>query len=279
MPESRARPSRSTAVRPRRILPAARPGPCAVHVTVRDDDAGVGAAEATVTAVVNRAPVANAGPPASGAEGSTVSFDGSHSSDPDGDALTYAWDFGDGSTGTGPTPPHRYADNGVYAVRLTVSDGSLSAEATTSAVIANVAPSVGTITAPLDPQEIGDAVTASAAFTDPGTLDTHTGVIDWGDGNTSSAAISETGGSGSVSGSHAYAAAGVYTLTLTVPDQDGGVGQSVFQFVVVFNPVGGFVTGGGWIVSPRVAYPAMPSLTGKATFGFVSKYLNGATTP
>ena len=259
--------------------PAGQPGPFTVHVTVRDDDGGIGAAEATVTAVVNRAPVANAGPPASGAEGSTVSFDGRHSSDPDGDALTYAWDFGDGSAGTGPTPTHRYADNDVYAVRLTVSDGSLSAEATTTALITNVAPSVGAITAPLDPQEIGDVVTAGAAFTDPGTLDSHTGVIDWGDGNTSSAAITETNGSGSASGSHAYAAAGVYTLTLTITDKDGGVGQSVFQFVVVFNPVGGFVTGGGWIVSPRGAYPAMPSLSGKATFGFVSKYPKNAITP
>ena len=259
--------------------PAGQPGPFTVHVTVRDDDGGVGAAQATVTAVVNRAPVANAGPPASGAEGSTVSFDGRHSSDPDGDALTYAWDFGDGSSGSGATPTHTYADNGSYVVKLSVSDGSLSAEATAAAVITNVAPSVGAITAPLDPQQVGDVVTASAAFTDPGTLDTHTGLIDWGDGSTSSAAISETGGSGSASGSHAYAAAGVYTLTLTVTDKDGGVGRSVFQFVVVFNPVGGFVTGGGWIISPPGAYPAGPNLTGKATFGFVSKYPKNANTP
>ena len=259
--------------------PTGQAGPFTVRVTVRDDDGGAGTAEATVTVEVNRAPVANAGPAASGAEGSAVSFDGSHSSDPDGNPLTYTWDFGDGSSGTGPTPTHTYADNGTYVVKLTVSDGTLSGEATTSAVIANVAPSVGTITAPLDPQQIGDVVTASAAFTDPGTLDSHTGVIDWGDRSTSSAAISETGGSGSASGSHAYDAAGVYTLTLTVTDKDGGVGQSVFQFVVVFNPVGGFVTGGGWIVSPRGAYPAMPSLSGKATFGFVSKYPKNAITP
>ncbi|PYO39628.1 MAG: hypothetical protein DMD29_08270 [Gemmatimonadetes bacterium] len=261
------------------VFPAGRPGPFTVTVTVRDDDAGVGSAVATVTVQVNRAPIANAGPAASGVEGATVAFDGTHSSDPDGDALSYTWDFGDGSSGTGPTPTHRYADNGSYTVKLTVSDGSLSGEATTRAVITNVAPSVGPITAPIDPLEAGTAVTAGAAFTDPGTLDTHTGVIDWGDGSTSPAAISETNGSGSASGSHAYAAAGVYTLTLTVTDKDGGSGQSVFQFVVVFNPLGGFVTGGGWIISPRGAYPANPLVTGKATFGFVSKYPKNAITP
>src|SRR5256885_17197904 len=62
--------------------PAGQAGPFTVRVTVRDDDGGAGSAEATVTAEVNRAPVANAGPAASGAEGSAVSFDGSHSMDP-----------------------------------------------------------------------------------------------------------------------------------------------------------------------------------------------------
>jgi len=259
--------------------PAGQAGPFTVQVTVRDDDGGVGTAEARVTAEINRAPVANAGPAASGFEGSLVSFDGSHSEDPDGTPLTYSWDFGDGSSATGPTPMHRYADNGTYVVKLTVSDGMLSGEATTSAVIANVAPSVGLITAPIDPLEVGTLVTATAPFFDPGTLDTHTGVIEWGDGSTSSAAIDEANGSGSASGSHAYAAAGVYTLTLTVTDKDGGSGRSVFQFVVVFNPLGGFVTGGGWIFSPPGAYPTAPNLTGKATFGFVSKYPKNAITP
>jgi len=63
--------------------------------------------------------------------------------------------------------------------------------------------------------------------------------------------VAEANGSGSASGSHAYSSAGVYTLTLTVTDKDGGVGQSLFEFVVVFDPVAGFVTGGGWITSPR----------------------------
>jgi hypothetical protein len=50
-------------------------------------------------------------------------------------------------------------------------------------------------------------------------------------------------------------------------------------YVVVYDPDGGFVTGGGWINSPVGAYYPNPSLTGKATFGFVAKYKKGQSTP
>jgi hypothetical protein len=49
--------------------------------------------------------------------------------------------------------------------------------------------------------------------------------------------------------------------------------------VVAYDPYGGFVTGGGWIISPLGAYTLEPSLTGKATFGFVSKYQKGSSVP
>ncbi len=48
---------------------------------------------------------------------------------------------------------------------------------------------------------------------------------------------------------------------------------------MVYDPSGGFVTGGGWINSPAGAYIADETLTGKANFGFVSKYKKGATAP
>ena len=48
---------------------------------------------------------------------------------------------------------------------------------------------------------------------------------------------------------------------------------------MIYDPSGGFVTGGGWFESPAGAYPADPDLTGKANFGFVSKYKKGQQTP
>ncbi len=47
----------------------------------------------------------------------------------------------------------------------------------------------------------------------------------------------------------------------------------------VYDPEGGFVTGGGWIDSPEGAYAEDPTLTGRANFGFVSKYKKGADVP
>jgi hypothetical protein len=102
----------------------------------------VSVAEATaVTAtfrLANRAPVAIAGGPYTAPRGVAVEFDGRGSSDPDGDALTYRWDFGDGSTGTGATPSHSYAALGPYVATLIVNDGALdSAPATAAVTIAN----------------------------------------------------------------------------------------------------------------------------------------------
>ena len=95
-------------------------------------------------------------------------------------------------------------------------------------------------------------------------------------------------GTNSVGGSHTYTAAGVYTVKLTVTDQNGVAGSNSAQatatdFVVIYDPSAGFVTGGGWIDSPEGAYtpdnPDDPDITGKANFGFVSKYKKGASTP
>jgi hypothetical protein len=84
----------------------------------------------------NTAPVANPGGPYLGAINTSIRFNGSLSSDPDGEALTYAWTFGDGGTATGARPRHRYVASGLYDVCLTVSDGALtSSAACTQAVV------------------------------------------------------------------------------------------------------------------------------------------------
>ena len=64
-----------------------------------------------------------------------ITFDASASSDPNGDALTFAWDFGDGESGSGVSTTHTYTTGGSFAVTLTVSDGILEDTATDSVVI------------------------------------------------------------------------------------------------------------------------------------------------
>ena len=71
----------------------------------------------------------------------------------------------------------------------------------------------------------------------------------------------------------------MYTIDVTVTDDDGASGTASVM-VVVYDPNGGFVTGGGWIEAPAAALTSDPSAaTGKANFGFVSKYEKGATVP
>jgi PKD repeat protein len=245
----------------------------------------VGLATLTVT-VNNVAPtVAASGDPTID-EGGTFSGSGSFT-DPGADTWTATVDYGDGS-GVQPLAltdktfalSHVYADKGTYTVTITLTDSDGEAGSDTLTVtVNNVAPILGAITAPVDPLSVNTLVTASASFTDAGVLDTHTAVWDWGDATTSAGVVTETNGSGSVSGTHMYTAAGVYTITLTLIDDDGGLARGTFQYIVAYDPDGGFVTGGGWINSPAGSYVVDSTMTGKANFGFVSKYLKGATVP
>jgi len=84
----------------------------------------------------DRAPTASAGGPYSGLANQSIHFNGTGSSDPDGDALTFAWDFGDGRTASDPTPEHAYAVEGTFPVTLRVTDtgGLFRADSTTVTV-------------------------------------------------------------------------------------------------------------------------------------------------
>ncbi len=94
-------------------------------VTIIASNAISGTAATTVTVNdVNRAPVADAGGPYTGVQNFPVQFHGSGSSDPDGDALSYLWDFGDGGSSTEPDPMHTYTATATYNVSLMVSSGS-----------------------------------------------------------------------------------------------------------------------------------------------------------
>jgi PKD repeat protein len=140
-----------------------------------------------------------------------VSVDGSTSADSDGSVVSYDWDFGDGSTGTGVAATHDYSAAGTYPVRLTVTDDDGATDTVEQAV---------TVTAPRVNQAPTAAFTSTASdltvavdasgSTDPdGSMASY--AWDFGDGSTA------TG----VTSTHAYGAAGTYTLRLTVTDNDG----------------------------------------------------------
>ncbi len=99
-----------------------------VTLTVDDGTTTSRAARTVVaSASANRPPVASF---TSSCSALTCSFDASASSDPDGDPLAYAWDFGDGASGSGVTASRSYATSGTRSVTLKVSDGAATSTAT-----------------------------------------------------------------------------------------------------------------------------------------------------
>mgnify|MGYP000325785094 CR=1 FL=1 len=151
-------------------------------------------------------------------------------------------------------------------------------------------PQIITFTATITPTQVNTPITAALVFTDRlGAQDApYTATIEWGDGSISNATNITM--PNTFTFTHVYTLAGVYVLTATVTDNDGQSDQKTFQYVVIYDPKGGFVTGGGWIDSPPGAYAVLTNtggvttyvtttLTGKATFGFVSKYQKGANVP
>jgi DNA/RNA endonuclease G (NUC1) len=175
-------------------------------------------------------PVAAITGPYAGQEGASVSMAGTGSSDPDGDALTYLWSFGDGSTGSGLSVAHTYVQDGVYDVRLIVRDvRNLADTITTTATIANVAPSITAIAGAL--LLPGETYTASGSFTDPG-ADAWIATIDYGDGS-GSLPLPLTGNTFALS--HPYASTGTFTVTVKVSDDD--VTSTSTTTVKVISPV------------------------------------------
>ncbi|PAM97562.1 glycosyl hydrolase, partial [Streptomyces sp. Alain-F2R5] len=116
------------------------------------------------------APVAQAGAnTTSGKAPLTVAFSSAGSSDADGDALTHAWDFGDGATSTAADPTHTYTADGQYTATLKVTDSTgKSATASVHITVGNTAPSVR-IDLPTDGRvyDFGAAIPYKVTVTDP----------------------------------------------------------------------------------------------------------------
>ncbi|MCB2099397.1 MAG: PKD domain-containing protein, partial [Rhodobacterales bacterium] len=207
-------------------------GTYTVTLTVTDSDGSVDSVSHDVT-ITDRAPTAAfTWAPEPSVEGSPVAFTDTSTSSPDA-IVSWAWDFAGLGSSAAQNPSFAFPDNGVYTVSLTVTDDDGSTNTTTHDVtVLNANPVVN---AGLD-QTTGEGSTVSldpATFTDAGTADTHTATVDWGDGSGPQAAtVNQGAGSGSVPGSHVYTDGGVYTVTVTVTDDDGGVGSDTMIVTV-----------------------------------------------
>jgi len=210
-----------------------------IKVRVADDDGGTATADDIVAEVVaNTPPVAKAGGPYIANEGESLILDSSDSSDSDMDFITREWRFGERIYANSFAPDGRVLisrpDDFSGSATVTVDDGrGGAAEATAAVVFNNVAP-VAAAAADQAVDAGGELALAVAVFRDAGIEDTHTAVIDWGDGTNEPGDVSEAKGSGAVSGAHIYSEPGTYTVGVDVADDDGGVDTTGFQVTV--NP-------------------------------------------
>jgi hypothetical protein len=175
---------------------------------------------------------------------------------------------------SGPSAPIKdLANNRFVVVFDSTSIPAITDLKGTAFGLADGAPAIVSPGAPANPLPVGSTVNLAITYT---ASSASTVAVVWGDGGTSTASLS---GSGAASASHTYASAGVYTVVLQITDQQQRRTEYAYRYVVIYDPSAGFVTGGGWINSPAGAYVANPALTGKVTFGFVSKYQKGMTVP
>jgi hypothetical protein len=230
-------------------------------VRVVDQDGGV--TDSTIPVTINNvaptATLSNDGPAPEGSSSASVAFSGQF--DPsvtDTNAgFHYAydfdnngtWDSGDGTyagspdtTGTAPVPGAFLLDDGSYTIKARIidKDGG-SSDVTTNLEVTNVPPQMSNLLLSSDTINEGDSASISGSFTDPGSLDTFTLHIDWGDGS----AVQDVSLGNATSFSnitHTYAddnptatSSDVNVISVTVEDDDGGVSTAASAPVTVNN--------------------------------------------
>ena len=207
----------------------------------------------TVAQVSNFTPHAYAGDDLNARTDAAITFDGRRSFDADGTLASFAWDFGDGTTGDGARPQHVYAVPGDYTVTLTVTDAN--GVTATDSLQANVILSQRRPVAHASGPYLGFASASSDWYvlldargsTDPNS-DSLTYRWDFGDG---SPTLTTTAG---FTG-HVYAAMGVYTLTLVVNDGIEDSAPATTSVEIVQAPTNLLTHSGEGVLTPNCGVP------------------------
>ena len=202
-------------------------------------------ATVSVTVVcVNDAPALVGSDPVTVAEGTTAPV-GVGVVDTDSSTFSYSWTPATGLTDpTAATPSFTPADNGATGFAVTVCDDGVPQACTTLAnaavvVATNVAPGVTAAADATVRAGLPLALAPIATYTDPGTADTHTATVTWGDGTVDGPVVVS---GGTVSATHTYATAGSYTASVCVTDDDSG--STCDTLAVTVQPAGPAVSVG-----------------------------------
>ena len=165
-----------------------------------------------------------------------VSFDASESFDSDGSIVSYSWNFGDNTSGSGVTVNHQFSEQGTYTITLTVTDNNsqIDIDATSVSVTVEATPNLNPVAA--FSKSISNAVRGEIIhFNAAQSYDTD-GLIasykwDFGDGTTSP----------EIEVDHKYTETGVYTVTLTITDNDGVTSQTTSAITITnASPIASF---------------------------------------
>jgi len=219
-------------------------GSYTVTVTVTDGDGGSATDTRTVSVSNGHPVISNLVGDSTGGEGESLSWT-AVASDPGGDALTYTWDFGDGSStvsGASFVTNHTYANEGSYQVSVVVTDGDGgSATGLMTVVVSNSAPLLSNLTGTASGLE-GDVYSYSVQAADPGSGDVLSYSWNFGDGT---APVVEPNGQVT----HVYADDGTFGVTVTVTDNASPpASDSQTMLVVVSNvapQISSFTPAGG----------------------------------
>jgi hypothetical protein len=220
--------------------------------------------------------IVDAGPDVSGTEGSMIYLAGYAEASEEGSVHWSArpvsgTDAGATCRFSDPLEPATFVtcnDDGLFEVTLTSDDGSDAAFSDSALVTVGNAPPVLSLTGP-DPWQlfrVNTPVDVTARFSDAGGNDSHTCSITWDDGTDTS-----FGAADNCNRSHTFTRAGMFTMNVTVTDDDGA-SDSASVMVVVYDPFAGFANADGSLAAPAGSLTSSPDVAGEGWFHLTAKY-------